>query len=172
MSQTSPIFAAADDSTLTLDVIVESPLWQENPEAESVIREAISLAARSTARGNGEIAILLTDDASIRKLNRQWRDQDRPTNVLSFPASESGQHAAHLGDIVVAYETLSREAAAEDRPFAHHLAHLVIHGYLHLLGYDHKSDSDAAQMEELETSLLGKLGIRDPYAHTEPEDLN
>lgn len=167
----SPI-AVADDPSLTLDVIVESPLWDEKPDAETVIREAIAVAAKSTAQGAAEIAILLTDDSAIRKINRQWRDQDKPTNVLSFPANEAGQEAAHLGDIVIAYETLAREAAAENKPFAHHLAHLTIHGYLHLLGYDHMSDADAAQMEKLETALLEKLGIPDPYAPAEPEDLN
>lgn len=164
--------AAAHDPSLTLDVIVESPLWEETPEAETVIREAIAVAAKRTARGAAEIAILLTDDSAIRKINRQWRDQDKPTNVLSFPANEAGREAAHLGDIVIAYETLAREAAAENKPFAHHLAHLTIHGYLHLLGYDHLSDADAAQMEKLETALLETLGIPDPYAHAEPEDLN
>lgn len=164
--------AATDDPSLTLDVIVESPLWEETPEAETVIREAIAVAAKRTARGAAEIAILLTDDSAIRKINRQWRDQDKPTNVLSFPANEAGREAAHLGDIVIAYETLAREAAAENKPFAHHLAHLTIHGYLHLLGYDHLSDADAAQMEKLETALLETLGIPDPYAHAEPEDLN
>jgi probable rRNA maturation factor len=171
MIEMSPI-AAADDPSLTLDVIVESSLWEDQPEAETVIRETITVAAKSTARAAAEIAILLTDDSAIRKINRQWRDQDKPTNVLSFPANEAGLEAGHLGDIVIAYETLAREAAAENKPFAHHLAHLTIHGYLHLLGYDHMSDTDAVQMEKLETALLEKLGIPDPYAHAEPEDLN
>lgn len=158
----------ADMPTLTLDVIVESPLWDNNPDAESTIRGAIVAAAKGTAQGKAEIAILLTDDSAIREINRQWRDQDKPTNVLSFPASTAGKETAHLGDIVIAYETLAREAEAENKPFANHLAHLAIHGYLHLVGYDHMTDSDAARMERLETALLVQLGIPDPYAHSEP----
>jgi probable rRNA maturation factor len=157
-----------DMPTLTLDVIVESPLWDNNPESEAAIRNAISAAAKSTAQAQAEIAILLTDDSAIRDINRQWRDQDKATNVLSFPAGAAGRHTAHLGDIVIAYETLAREAEAENKPFANHLAHLAIHGYLHLVGYDHMTDADAARMERLETALLDQLGIPDPYAHSEP----
>lgn len=164
----SPIAAPADGQTFMLDVIVESPFWDKNPDAETVIRDAIAAATKNTAPGNAEVAILLTDDSAIRKINLQWRGQDKPTNVLSFPASGAGQETAHLGDIVIAYETLVREADAEDKPFAHHLAHLAIHGYLHLLGYDHMTDTDAARMEKLETALLDQLGIPDPYAHSEP----
>ena len=167
----SPIAVPADAPTLTLDVIVESPLWDRNPDAETVIRGALAAAAKTTAQGNAEIAILLIDDSGIRELNRQWRNQDKPTNVLSFPAGTTGKANAHLGDIVIAYETLAREAEAEDKPFAHHLAHLAIHGYLHLLGYDHMTDAEAARMERLETALLDQLGIPDPYAHSEPKDL-
>jgi probable rRNA maturation factor len=168
MIEMSPIAAPADSQTFTLDVIVESPLWDKSPDAERVVRDAIGAATKNTAQDNAEIAILLTDDSAIRKINRQWRDQDKPTNVLSFPASGASQETAHLGDIVIAYETLAREAEAENKPFAHHLAHLAIHGYLHLLGYDHMTDADAAQMERLEATLLDQLGIPDPYAHSEP----
>lgn len=166
----SSIAAPADNHTFTLDVIVESPLWDKSPDAETIIRKAIAAATKNTARDNAEVAILLTDDPAIRKINRQWRGQDKPTNVLSFPASEAGQDAAHLGDIVIAYETMAREAQAENKPFSHHLAHLAIHGYLHLLGYDHMTDGEAAEMERLETALLDELGIPDPYARSEQGD--
>lgn len=158
----------ADMQMLTLDVIVESPLWDKSPDAETVIRNAITAAAKNTAREQAEIAILLTDDSAIREINRQWRDQDKPTNVLSFPAGAAGEENSHLGDIVIAYETLANEAETERKPFAHHLAHLAIHGYLHLLGYDHMTEAEATQMEQLETTLLQQLGIPDPYAYSEP----
>ena len=102
---------------------------------------------------------MLTDDAAIRALNRDWRGNDTPTNVLSFPAPtrQSATGVRHmLGDIVIAYETIAREAAAEGKPFAHHLAHLAVHGFLHLLGYDHETDRDA------ETD--GTAGAHDPHA--------
>jgi probable rRNA maturation factor len=168
MSGMPSIAMPADGPTITLDVMVESPLWNETPDAETTIRNALAAAARRTAQEGAEIAIVLTDDSAIREINRQWRNQDKPTNVLSFPSGEAGKEAQHLGDIVIAYETLAREAEAENRPFANHLAHLAIHGYLHLLGYDHLTEADAAKMEQLETALLDQLGIPDPYANTEP----
>ncbi len=164
----SPIAVHTDQHTMTLDVIVESPLWDKNPDAETIVRDAITSAAKITAQNAAEVAILLTDDSAIRDINRQWRDQDKPTNVLSFPSGATGDGGVHLGDIVIAYETLSREAEVENKPFAHHLAHLAIHGYLHLLGYDHMTNADATRMETLETTLLGQLGIPDPYANSEP----
>jgi probable rRNA maturation factor len=156
----------AGTPALALDVIVESPLWAKAPDAETIIRGALDIAANGTAHEAAEVAILLTDDSAIREINRQWRDQDKPTNVLSFPAGAGGKATAHLGDIVIAYETLAREAETEGKPFAHHLAHLTIHGYLHLLGYDHETDDDAVQMEKLETVLLERLGIPDPYSQS------
>lgn len=159
---------SADPAGLMLDVMVQSLLWDKEPEAEAIIRRALAAAAKGTAREAGEIAIVLTDDSAIRDINRRWREQDKPTNVLSFPSGAAGRAAAHLGDIVIAYETLAREAHAEGKPFAHHLAHLAIHGYLHLLGYDHMTEADATRMERMETALLGELGIPDPYARSEP----
>ena len=114
--------------------------------------------------------MLLCDDAMIAALNAQWRGRAEPTNVLSFPAppvagasvSESG--AGHLGDIAIACETVMREAREQGRTVSAHLAHLSVHGFLHLLGYDHQTDSDAEQMEGLEREILSGLGISDPYA--------
>jgi probable rRNA maturation factor len=161
------------EPALALDIVIESALWEEQSAAADIIRGAIDAAAAQVkapaAKPDGEIAILLTDDAAIRVLNRQWRQQDKATNVLSFPSPAAGLNAAHLGDIVIAYETLAREADAEGRPFAHHLAHLAIHGYLHLIGYDHMTDSEAADMEQFETRVLAALGIPDPYALSEPQ---
>jgi|SRR5262245_5509578 len=119
----------------------------------------------------GEVSVVLTDDTAIRALNRDWRGIDKPTNVLSFPAPDSFAREAHetegpppvLGDIVIAYETTRREATDEAKPFAHHLAHLAVHGFLHLLGYDHDSDPTAEEMERLEAEILARLDVPDPY---------
>jgi probable rRNA maturation factor len=163
-------------AALEIDVVIESPLWAEQPQAERIVHEAIIAAAKRAGRDDGEVAVLLADDSTLRDLNRRWRGQDKPTNVLSFPASDgatlpqlSGQFAPHLGDIAIAFETLAREAEGEGKSFAHHLAHLSIHGYLHLLGYDHITEQEASVMEQLETALLATLGIPDPYIHTSTE---
>jgi probable rRNA maturation factor len=97
----------------------------------------------------------------MRELNGRWRGRPEPTNVLSFPATGRTET---LGDIAIAYQTTAREAEAEGKPFADHLAHLAVHGFLHLLGYDHQSDAEAAAMERLEAAILARLGIGDPYA--------
>jgi len=144
-----------------IDIQVASPLWAAQPRAEETVRAAIVAAA--TARvAHGEVSILLTDDATIRALNRDWRNIDEPTNVLSFPAArEAG--AQLLGDIVIAYETVARECADEDRDFLHHLAHLTLHGFLHLLGHDHQTDAQADEMEGLERSIMRSMNMPDPY---------
>jgi probable rRNA maturation factor len=109
---------------------------------------------------------MLTDDAAMRQMNAQWRGIDKPTNVLSFPAGESpaGTEPTHLGDIAISYETVAAESTAENKAFADHLAHLAVHGYLHLVGFDHETDAEAVRMEHLETQILSGLGIADPYA--------
>jgi probable rRNA maturation factor len=113
-----------------------------------------------------ELSLLFTDDASIRTLNRDWRGKDQATNVLSFPAFEvvpGDPLPPMLGDIILAFETVSAEAALEAKPFAHHLIHLIVHGLLHLLGYDHENDAEADEMEGLERKVLARLAIPDPY---------
>ncbi|OYW43676.1 MAG: rRNA maturation RNase YbeY [Rhodobacterales bacterium 12-64-8] len=114
----------------------------------------------------GEVAILLTDDAEMRALNKQWRGLDKATDVLSFPGEgpEIPGQPQYLGDIAVGYETARRDADAMRRPFEAHMAHLLIHGFLHLLGYDHIEAEDAKVMEPLEAELLAGLGWPDPYA--------
>jgi probable rRNA maturation factor len=148
------------DAVLSVDVLVQSPRWKEQRGTEAAVRKAINAAADEISSPGGEVAIVLTDDAAIRKLNRQWRKIDKPTNVLSFPASEG---AAMLGDIVIAYETVARESRDEGKEFNHHLSHLAVHGFLHLMGYDHQNDSDADTMEDLERAILRRLKISDPY---------
>ncbi len=165
-------------SQLTLpmtEVLVVADCWQNEPDAESVIQRAIAVAAESADAdvGDAELAVMLTDDAGIRTLNSNWRGIDKPTNVLSFPALQGegarkpGDAPRMLGDIAIAYETMKREADAEGKPFPHHLSHLAIHGFLHLIGYDHENDADAEEMESLETAILQQLGIPDPYADRE-----
>ena len=150
----------AHDAALSVDVLIQSPQWKEQRGAEAAVRTAINAAADEISSPAGEVAVVLTDDAAIRKLNKQWRKIDKPTNVLSFPAAKSG---AMLGDIVIAYETLARESRDEGKQFTHHLSHLAVHGFLHLMGYDHQNDSDAEAMEELESAILAHLHIPDPY---------
>jgi probable rRNA maturation factor len=149
------------ERALEIDVQVASPLWQAQPLAEQTVRAAIAAAAMELA-ADGEVSVVLTDDASIRTLNRDWRKLDKPTNVLSFPAAKQAGTAL-LGDIVVAYETLARECEDEGREMLHHLAHLSVHGFLHLLGYDHQTDSQAEAMEGLESRIMRAMNMPDPY---------
>jgi probable rRNA maturation factor len=119
---------------------------------------------------DAEIAVLLADDARVKAVNRQWRAKDKPTNVLSFPGAAPGRiaQAPFLGDIILAFETTAAEAVAEEKPLDHHMMHLVVHGVLHLLGYDHMTPGDAERMEGLESAILASLDIADPYAGSDP----
>ena len=129
-------------------------------------RAAFLIAPPST-QGTYEVTILLTDDAKMRTLNRAWRDKDAPTNVLSFPSSDTPPVPGALGDVVLAYETIRDEARSTGTAFTDHVSHLVIHGLLHLLGFDHMSDDEAARMEDLERGALASIGVADPYAEEE-----
>jgi probable rRNA maturation factor len=141
-----------------------------------VLRRAIAEAAGMVSTIPGEVAVVLTDNPAIRALNRDWRREDAATNVLSFPAKPdralrqrprrrpaTRAQPCLLGDIVIAFETVEREARAEGKRFEHHLAHLAVHGFLHLLGYDHARSREAAAMEALETAILARLEVPDPY---------
>jgi probable rRNA maturation factor len=152
-------------TTPSVDIIVDSKLWTTEPDAEEIVRRAIVQAADIVTAGDVELAVMLTDDAAIRALNNQWRGLDKPTNVLSFPAPAAlqGDSPVHLGDIAIAYETVAREAESEGKPLAHHLSHLAVHGFLHLLGYDHESEPEAEAMEQQERAILARLRIPDPY---------
>ena len=153
------------------EVLVTADCWNSESSAETTIHRAIETAASmvDADTADAELAIMLTDDAGIRTLNKNWRGIDKPTNVLSFPALQSERTADNaprmLGDIAIAYETTRNEADAEHKPFDHHLSHLAVHGFLHLVGYDHENDNDAEIMEGLERDILAQLGIPDPYAH-------
>jgi probable rRNA maturation factor len=120
-------------------------------------------------KGETEISVLFTDDVHIKELNARWRGKDKPTNVLSFPAFSASREKAlppMLGDIVLAHETVSREAELDEKRFDHHLTHLILHGLLHLLGFDHETEEEAEAMEAAERRILAKLAIADPYAVT------
>ena len=158
-------------TTPSVDIIVDSKLWTTEPDAEEIVRRAIVQAADIVTAGDVELAVMLTDDAAIRALNNQWRGLDKPTNVLSFPAPAAlqGDSPVHLGDIAIAYETVAREAESEGKPLAHHLSHLAVHGFLHLLGYDHESEPEAEAMEQQERAILARLRIPDPYLTHETE---
>ena len=156
-----------------IDIQMQSALWNRQPLAEQTVREAIAAAASALSTAGGEVSIVLTDDSTIRALNRDWRGIDKPTNVLSFPASghKTSEDARLLGDIVIAYETLERECDDESRIFLHHLAHLAVHGFLHLIGYDHQTDSQAEEMEGLESKIMKRLNMSDPYLSRDPGDV-
>src|SRR5690606_15140401 len=152
-----------------IDITVEAGEWPGEEVLDGLAGKAVeaALAELDLKRDNpAELSLLFTDDAHIRTLNRDWRGKDKPTNVLSFPAFEMAPGdplPAMLGDIVLAFETISSEAALEGKPFDHHLTHLIVHGMLHLLGYDHETDEEAEEMEALERRILAGLAIPDPY---------
>jgi probable rRNA maturation factor len=142
-----------------IDVEIEDAAWTVAlPDAEALARAA---AQAALGEGPRSVTVLLTDDGAVRELNARFRQQDKPTNVLSFPAPPNPED--HLGDVALAYGVCAREAAEQGKPVAHHLQHLVAHGVLHLLGYDHEDDAEAEAMEGLERVVLAGLGIPDPY---------
>lgn len=156
---------------MQIEVIVRSARWRKRPTAKNIVKKAVLAAALAVSTRPAELAIVLSDDSAIQALNRDWRGKNAPTNVLSFPAAppkkapgKARPASPYIGDIVIAYQTVAREAVAEHKPFGHHLAHLAIHGFLHLLGHDHENDRDAQKMERLERRILKRLAIPDPYA--------
>ncbi len=156
-----------------IDVEIEDAAWTVAlPDAEALTRAAAeaALAKAPPARAGGpaNLTVLLTDDGAVRELNARFRKQDKPTNVLSFPAPPNPED--HLGDVALAYGVCAREAAEQGKPVAQHLQHLVAHGVLHLLGYDHEDDAEAEAMENLERIVLAGLGIPDPYLTSEGDD--
>ena len=154
-----------------LEIMREAGDWSAIPSIEAEIQTAAAALAglRALAGRGGAACILLNDDAGVRALNAAWRKKDKPTNVLSFPAPappadiDDGDGEVFLGDIVLAAETVAREAADEGITLAHHLQHLVIHGLLHLLGYDHETEAEAEAMEALEIAALAAIGVASPY---------
>jgi probable rRNA maturation factor len=153
-----------------LVVEIEAGAWPPVSELDALTRRAVAASFAElglSPEPNPELSLTFTDDAHIASLNALWRGKDGPTNVLSFPLIQLRPGVPlppMLGDIVVAFETVSREAEDQDKPFIAHLAHLLVHGLLHLLGYDHMDDDEAETMESLERRILERLAIPDPYA--------
>jgi probable rRNA maturation factor len=162
---------------MDIAILIEAGDWETAmPEAGEICREVAAAALRAAIEDGlaladrPELSVVLADDAMVRELNRSYRGQDKPTNVLSFaslddeeaPQPEDGP--LMLGDVVLAYETTLAEAERDGKPLIDHMTHLVVHGVLHLVGFDHEEEDEAEEMERLETAILASLGIPDPYA--------
>lgn len=169
MSEATPI--------LTPLLAIEADGWPQEEALEALVNRALDAAEIELGLGAdypSEVSFLFTDDSTIQGINNEWRGKDKPTNVLSFPAFPLRPGMAPkplLGDIVIALETVQREAIDEQKSFENHLTHMIVHGLLHLLGYDHETDADAEQMEHLERQILETLAIPDPYALFDSRDV-
>jgi len=166
-------------TTLDIQISVEEGGWPSEEQLDAFCQRVLGESAAFLERVEKqpfpktptEVSLVFTDDASIRAINAEWRSQDKPTNVLSFPAypiTPGKRPGPMLGDIILAHETLTREADELGKPFDEHLSHLLVHGFLHLFGYDHIETDDAERMESLETRILASLGLSDPYGETDP----
>lgn len=153
---------------MTFDIQIEADGWPSETMLEPVVARVLDALMIELPQSGGELSLLLTDDASVRALNARWRGVDKATNVLSFPQELPG--SSLLGDVVLALETLRDEARDGGVPFEHHLSHLLLHGILHLLGYDHEEERDADTMEALEIAILRRLGIGNPYKRPSGSD--
>ncbi len=165
-----------DAGPIAIQMTIEAGDWGDETGLADAVDRIIAAAievGRFDLPPSAEVSLVLTDDAHIRDLNRTWRGKDKATNVLSFPASDGDEpdpsnddpdQPILLGDIVIARETLVREAHDEGKSVADHFSHLVVHGFMHLMGYDHEDDAEADEMEGIETDILASLGIADPYA--------
>lgn len=154
--------------TVRYDVAINADGWQSEHSLRMLVDRVLeaTLHVLEFDDADSELSLVFTDDANIRTINSKWRHIDKATNVLSFPAFsiQPGQRPGPiLGDIVIARETVQREAQEENKSFDDHLSHLIVHGLLHLTGYDHQNDEEAEQMETLERKILASLGISDPY---------
>ncbi len=164
---------------LDIQISVEEGDWPSEEQLQSLAERVLGEAAAYLKKHEKqpfpkmapELSLVFTDDASIREINAEWRSQDKATNVLSFPAfplEPGGKPGPMLGDIIIARETVEREAIDLEKSFDDHLTHLMVHGFLHLFGYDHMNNSEAERMEGLETRILASLGLSDPYAGQDP----
>lgn len=157
---------------LEVEILRREGVWPEGAADDDSLARALQVAfGAAGGRGPCEVAVILTGDGEIRALNREWRGKDSATNVLSFPldAPSAPGLARPLGDIVLAWETVEREAREKGIAAADHATHLVLHGLLHILGFGHDDDAEARCMEQLETRILADLGIADPHADEREE---
>ncbi|EJF81274.1 rRNA maturation RNase YbeY [Bartonella doshiae] len=153
---------------ITIDITLESTGWNDEKMLYTLTEKALTTTMHHVSLGNvvSEVSLLFTDDQHMAQINAQWRNKNKPTNVLSFPAfpiKAGDPPGPMLGDIIIARETVALEAKQEGKLFQDHLTHMIVHGALHLLGYNHETDDEAYQMEELEREILQKLSIKDPY---------
>jgi probable rRNA maturation factor len=158
--------------SLQSDISIECEHWSKLADLDSLVEKALNAARLEAGKSlfsGAEVSLLFCDDGRIQELNREWRGLDKPTNVLSFPAAFADRLATAplLGDIAIAFETVSKEARDEDKTLSDHTFHMIVHGFLHLLGYDHENEEEAEEMEDLERRALARLGIADPYAASE-----
>jgi probable rRNA maturation factor len=166
---TAPV-VASQSPQLDAEIVIEDDRWCDDPVLVPAAEAAVAALARlrlTALQAHSAATVLLSDDAHVMRLNADFRGKPVPTNVLSFPSPPQAFAAGttrYLGDVIIARETVQREAKDLAISVAHHLQHLTIHGLLHLLGYDHQTDADAAVMETLETRVLASLGVADPYA--------
>ena len=145
-----------------ITVLIDDPGWRNPRGLSARLRQAAQAALRASGfKGKSSLTVLLASDARLKELNRDFRGKNKPTNVLSFPAADNGD--GYRGDVALAYGVTFKEAQAAGKRFADHASHLVVHGVLHLAGYDHEKDRDAQVMEPLEVKILKRLGIADPY---------
>lgn len=151
-----------------IDIVIGDGRWPELPHLQTMAECAVSAAMEHIdARDFVELSLAFLDDEQVQQLNSEYRGKDQPTNVLSFPGSMGGGFSPLLGDVIMAYETVVREADGRGIPLMDHITHLLVHGFLHLNGYDHENMHEAEEMEALEVMALAGLGISDPYANDE-----
>lgn len=144
---------------LSADILINFSSWEKHPGLKELIKIAIKQTVSNVdTKGYNEISILLTSDTQIQQLNRQYRSINQPTNVLSFPSEKP-----HLGDIILSYEYIQKELINLNKKFEEHISHLIIHGTLHLYGFDHENDKNADAMENMERHIMSELGYNDPY---------
>lgn len=193
-SSDSPTKSARDALQMPFALQIKDERWADQGSAAAsasdwhdmislvlpLLCDAVSKDPQGWMSSGGEVCLVLTNDTEIEALNKTWRGKDGPTNVLSFPAEPDEDFGAGyaqstdiaedrvLGDVILAFEAITREAAEQEKTFRNHVAHLLVHGVLHLLGYDHQSDEEAGQMEGLERNILADLHVADPYALASP----
>jgi probable rRNA maturation factor len=154
---------------VSADLRVSEPAWHAfATRLEQRVAEAVAAGARVAGLPGGEVAVLLTDDIEMQRLNALWRGRDYPTDVLSFAASEA--QAPHIGDLALGHGVCARDADKTGKPLADHLSHLIVHGVLHLAGHDHETGEEADAMETLEVRALASLGLSNPYSIVVRED--